>query len=463
MMGLWNSRVDRHWMPCAAFGLGWSLCFGLVACAGPSSQLASGPQVAAGPMVGHVAPDRARIWVQGDGPGWLGIEYRKPGRQGWLRLLGPGGRPFRGYLPPEQAFCRVLQLSALEPQTDYEFRLLNASGPLTEEAVGGFRTPPPPGQEEALRVAFGSCAGDWGLDPSQAIFQTVAEQEPDVFLWLGDNHYYSLQEREWQQPNSMWASWKRQRSKENLQALLRWTAHYAIWDDHDYGPDNSDKLFRWKWHALAMFQAYWANPAYGSHGTPGVWFRFRRGRVEFFCLDTRFHRDPNWMEAHDEKRLLGPVQSAWLKQALASSSADFKIIVSGNQVLAQYHPFESWHQFPAERRELLSFLQDRKISGVLFLSGDRHASEVIRWPEPFPYPLYEITSSPLAAGLYPPVADSEAPERLPGTSVGKENFGLLDFQWQPEPLIRYRALNAAGEDQHPAVEIRLSELQFDEN
>jgi alkaline phosphatase D len=62
---------------------------------------------------------------------------------------------------------------------------------------------------------------------------------------------------------------------------------------------------------------------------------------------------------------------------------------------------------------------------VVFLSGDRHLTELTRLEREGTYPLYDITISPLSAGAY---ADGKAnAASVPGTLVTQRNFALLDF------------------------------------
>ena len=59
-------------------------------------------------------------------------------------------------------------------------------------------------------------------------------------------------------------------------------------------------------------------------------------------------RDP------DRKTFLGARQLAWLKEGLAGSTATFKLIVCGNQMVSDGHANESWGvQFRAERDAFL--------------------------------------------------------------------------------------------------------------
>lgn len=63
------------------------------------------------------------------------------------------------------------------------------------------------------------------------------------------------------------------------------TAHVAIWDDHDYGPNDADGAYPLKGASLALFKRYWANPSYGLPETPGVFGLAPYGYVDILLLD----------------------------------------------------------------------------------------------------------------------------------------------------------------------------------
>ncbi len=66
---------------------------------------------------------------------------------------------------------------------------------------------------------------------------------------------------------------------------------------------------------------------------------------------------------------------------------------------------------------------------MLFISGDRHLSELIKRVEPNLYPLYDFTSSPLTSRVATIKTKEEEnnPARVPGTLVlGVRNFGIIE-------------------------------------
>ena len=130
------------------------------------------------------------------------------------------------------------------------------------------------------------------------------------------------------------------------------------------------------------------------------------GDADIFLTDNRWWRSADLLpdsvngKPNPEKKMLGDQQMEWLKNSLLYSTATFKIIVVGSQVLNPVSPFDKWRDFPSEYQELMDFLTEQKINGVLFLTGDRHHSEIIKVERPGTYPLYDITVSPLISGTH---------------------------------------------------------------
>ena len=403
----------------------------------------------AAPAILHGFADMSSItlWVQTDRAARVAVEFHP-------RTEPAKRRRVEGATRVEDDYALHLRLAGLEPGTSYRYQVLVDGRPTTEpgtfatQALWQYRTEPP-----ELAVAFGSCAylddrfsrpgPQWGGD--YGIFDAIAGQSPDLMLWLGDNVYFRAPE--WTSLEGMSARYRAMRAWPALRKLARATAHLAIWDDHDFGPNDSDGSFTMKGAALEAFKRYWANPAYGMPGVPGVFGMATLGDVDFFLLDNRFHRYPNRYPQVPEKAMFGPAQLEWLKQALVGSRATFKVIAAGGQFWNRRNRYESFGSYPAEQRALAEWLAERKIEGVLFLSGDRHFSELLRIERPGTYPLYEFTSSPLTAGPFRdlPADERENPEAVAGTIVTERSFGMLRFAGaRKERSVTFEAYAADG-------------------
>jgi len=178
--------------------------------------------------------------------------------------------------------------------------------------------------------------------------------------------------------------------------------------------------------------SYWANPSYGENGQ-GIYTKISHGDVDIFMLDDRTWRSAdNWDDSvagkpNPEKKMFGDKQMQWLREALVGSSATFKIIATGSQVLNPRSPFDCFRRFPAEYHPFMQFLREEKISGVVFLTGDRHHSEVIKVEGLTDYPMYDITVSPLTSGTHVFGADEkDNPFRVIGIDQ-KQNYGRISI------------------------------------
>lgn len=283
-----------------------------------------------------------------------------------------------------------------------------------------------------FRVALGSCVyinepeydrPGKGYGDNYSIFTSIYEKKPDVMLWLGDNTY--LREADWNTRTGILSRYSHTRNLPEMQPLLGSCANYAIWDDHDFGPNDSDRGFWNKSTTLEAFKLFWGNPSYGFDGKPGTTTTFEYGDAQFFLLDNRYYRSPNKRKTGD-RRILGKEQLEWLIDNLATSTATFKIIAIGGQVLNPVAKYENYTNYPEELNELLTAIERENISGVMFVSGDRHHTELTKLNRTGTYPLYDLTSSPLTSSSHADDGEQNT-WRVPGTLVNERNFSVLHF------------------------------------
>jgi alkaline phosphatase D len=73
----------------------------------------------------------------------------------------------------------------------------------------------------------------------------------------------------------------------------------------------------------------------------------------------------------------------------------------------------------------MHFIVTNKITGIIFLTGDRHYADVIRWQPDGGYPMYDVTSSPLTSGSYPSIKQTPEgtnPYRVVPEMVFDQNY-----------------------------------------
>jgi alkaline phosphatase D len=368
------------------------------------------------------------LWLQGARAEALEVDLRRGDEP-----AAPAAQVLRVPLDARSDFTESLVIGGLEPGTQYSYTVRAAKskaalarGTFGTQPYWHYRTDPP-----TVRIATGSCAymNDFRFDRpgkpyggGEEIFDSIAAARPDLMLWLGDNIY--LREAEYTSRDGINRRYRFYRSHPALQKLWSATPHVAIWDDHDYGPDNSDLSYSGRGWTREMFLRYWPLPY--TPPADGLYGKVLQGDVDIFMLDDRSYRDHDRWPG-DDKAMYGPKQMKWLKTALLYSRAPFKLIAGGSQFFNRASRSESWLRYPAESQDFLRFLAEARIPGVLFLSGDRHFTEHLRIERQGLYALNEFTISPLTSGPSSSLNDAERanPDLVRGSLLDERNFAIL--------------------------------------
>ena len=333
------------------------------------------------PMLGHVSASDARIWGKATGATKWSVRVSEHADLADARTIeGPA-------LAEATAFTGVALLADLQPATRYFYSVLLDGQPATSRPWPSFTTAPADGAKGRVRFAFGSCVGKepW-LDA--AMWADLDARTPvDLVLLLGDNHYANTPE-----PEKQRAAFIAHRDNAGFRSLFQHTPMYAIWDDHDFGVNDSDGTQKDKERSLRTFKEFFANPAFGEAENPGVYFKLTRGDIDFFMLDDRYHRSPNKAANDENKTMLGAKQLTWLKRELLASKATVKVIGAGGEWQVNGSD-DSWRSFQRERKEIFDLLAEHGMKNVLLLSGDRHFTAGYQLPEGF----LEICSGPIGS------------------------------------------------------------------
>ena len=391
-----------------------------------------------GPMVGYCEMKEAVIWLQTNKEAAVKIEYFANDAPSKVYTTG------NQTSDKEKAFTYHIILDQLQPGKKYTYAVfinnkkvsLPYETSFSSKKLWQWREDAPD-----FTVALGSCTyiNETELDrpgkpygSGYSIFESITQKNPDIMIWGGDNIY--LREADWDSSTGINHRYTHSRSIKEIQPLLAKTQNFAIWDDHDFGPNDADRSFYNKYLTQKAFKNFWGNKTYGmnSNQNEGVYSTFNWGDAQFFLLDDRFFKSPN-NRITGEKSILGQEQLEWLIDALSFSSASFKIIVIGGQVLNSVADNENYSNYPQEKEKLLKEILDNKIKGVLFISGDRHFTELSMLPRENTYPLYDWTVSPLTSGVASEkVLKENNVNRVAGSIITQNNFGTISFSGQKE-------------------------------
>jgi alkaline phosphatase D len=388
-------------------------------------------QIQSGPMVGHADYREVTLWVQTTKAAKVKFNYWEQGKptakKSTDEILTSKAKAFTASLIADDAFPGKIY--------DYEVvidgKIVKRPYPLTfkTQTLWQYRTDPP-----SFKFAFGSCT--YVAEPefdrpgnsyggNYEIFTSIASKKPDFMLWTGDNAYY--REVDYGSKGGMMKRMTHTRSLTEMQPLLGSASNYAIWDDHDYGPNNTDRSYVLKNSALDVFKTFWGNANYAFENE-GVTSTFEWADVQFFLLDDFWWKAPTELyHKNDRGDYLGEKQLQWLIDALSFSKAPFKIIVVGGQIINPVRVFENMSMFDKEREKLLAAITAAKIQGVLFVSGDRHHTIIHKIDRPGTYPLHDITVSPLTSGPGKPLNEEiNSQSVVEGTLVSERNFGMME-------------------------------------
>ena len=406
-------------------------------------------ELKSGPMLGYSEMREVIVWLQTTAKGKIQLNY-------WDQILP--NQIFKSEIVETDistAFTAKIILSLLEPGKKYGYQVLLNEKPLLfpyplefqTQSLWQWRTDPP-----AFSIALGSCAyiNDTPYDrpgkpygSNYHIFESILAKKPDAMLWLGDNTY--LRETDWNSRSGILYRYTHTRATPELQGLLGSVHHYAIWDDHDFGPDNSDRGFIHKEATLEAFRLFWGNPTSGLPDQNGITSQFQWADIDFFLLDNRFSRAPDERKT-GERTQFGKAQIEWLLDALKTSKAPFKMVATGGQFLSASAIAENHIKlYPEEREYLIKRIEEEGLTNIIFLTGDRHLTELTELKLPNGKFIYDLTVSPLTSGVNTN-PDSNV-LRVPGTLVTEHNFGLLTFSGKrQERKLTIKIFDAVGKE-----------------
>lgn len=409
-------------------------------------KIGHGQELISGPMLGYNEMREIQIWLQTNEKAEVRIEYWQTGSKDKIK-----SNPV--CTNEKDGFTAHLLCSNLEPGKSYEYQIQIDNKKVsdqiytfTTQSLWQYRTSPP-----KITFALGSCnyineekydRPGKGYGGNYEIFNSIQSKNPDFMMWLGDNAY--LREVDYTTRTGYIHRYTHSRAIPEIQNFLSSCHHYAIWDDHDFGPNDSNGSFSKKEIALDIFKSFWANNGYGADQENDISGQFTYGDLDFFLLDNRTHRtefDIQGMPA----QILGTAQIHWMIQALKTSKAAFKIVCIGGQFLNNQQVYENHSQYEDERQYILDLIEENEIKGVIFLTGDRHCAGLSRMELSNGSLIYDFTVSPLTSTAYDN-CDEGNDYLIDGTCFAERNFGLINVTGEfRKRQLEFELYNSKGE------------------
>ena len=292
------------------------------------------------------------------------------------------------------------ELQRLKPDTVYHYAL-EINGRVDWASRGRFRTFPP--GPSSFRMAFASCAK---TASANEVFDRIRENHPLFFMNMGDFHYLNISTNSVARYRN---AYDQVLSSLPQTLLYRDTAFVYMWDDHDYGGNNSNRKSSSHESARKAYAEYVPHyPLAAGGGDQPIYQSFDVGRVRFILTDLRSERDDVKKKDDESKSMMGTKQKEWFKQRLLEANGKFPLICWMSSVpwigepganpyafiKADQHGWfhhtnaiesasktnkpkpsveeDHWAVFASERREIADFVKANHISGLCILHGDSH-------------------------------------------------------------------------------------------
>ena len=329
-----------------------------------------------GPIVGATTPNSAKIFLRTNESAVVDIIYS----------ANPDLSAFNISVPfkttADTDFAKIFQLIDLTPSTVYYYIPRLNGIPALPLPYPSFTTFPSTYPSEFSFLVFTDFSDhirpQWGNGPA---IRSAGREKAEFALIGGDFSHSERQTLEGKRDIYKKMYDCNNTAQDLCKNIYRKMPIFHIWDDHDIGANNADKNYANKDIALQVYKEYMPAPPLANPNA-GIWYSFRYGQAEFFMLDVRSQRDPNSDPDGPSKSMLDgnnlgvQGQLLWFKNALKSSTARWKFIMSGSvfnpTTKGPPQAQDSWGAFRTEHDDLVAFIKNNGINGVIVLSGDLH-------------------------------------------------------------------------------------------
>ena len=323
------------------------------------------------------------------------------------------------FAEPEFGYSVHATIAGLAPGRPYWYRF--TSGAAASEPARAMTAPARNSTPGTLRFGFVSCANY--QHGHYAAYRHLAEENPDLVLFLGDYIYDSIDPKalpgrahsEGVETDTL-ARYRNRYAQYKLDPDLQKLHHNATglmtWDDHevqnDYANEWSQDLddpAQFLKRRAAGYRAFYEHMPLRASAQPSgammrLYDRYSFGDlIEFSVLDGRQYRSreacygPGKGGGHLEsntscpelqaeaRSMIGRAQENWLFDGLAQSRARWNVIAQDvlmaqlrrkNNAGENVFSTEPWDGYPASRKRLLQHVAESKVANPVVIGGDIH-------------------------------------------------------------------------------------------
>lgn len=271
-----------------------------------------------------------------------------------------------------------VEVAGLEAATTYRWALVERENGVAKarSPLATFRTAPAAGTSPKLRFAAVSCTANF-LDKT-SLERAAAEGPYDAFLLLGDTTYNDGAKT----LTEFRTKWRASLASSGWTSMRLQTAVVGTWDDHEIDNDFNPETLDPQVFSNAK-QTLFEHVPMRRDAAQRIWRKLSFGKTaDVFVLDCRGERKPSTRGSANPV-YLSREQMDWLKAGLEASTARFKILMNSVPITDFPAVFDAaandrWEGYAAQRTEILKFIDDERIGGVLWVSGDFHMASVGR-------------------------------------------------------------------------------------
>jgi phosphodiesterase/alkaline phosphatase D-like protein len=279
------------------------------------------------------------------------------------------GATFSSVVVPDSEFFIARHfIDGLAEDTQY-YWAPEVGGQLFTDNIGKFRTPKT--GAFSFKFAAASCANTLSNDP---IFDDIRTIAPLFFMHMGDMHYRDIA------VNSealFHAAYDEVFSQSRQHQLYHEVPTLYTWDDHDYGPNDSDATSPSREASVAAYRRRVPSPPLAESGaTDGIYYSFVIGRCLFIVSDLRSLRSPKTDPDTVDKVMMGATQEAWFVDLLNDDAHADKLIIWVSSLPWIGNPnaeSDFWRGYTHERTRIANAIRDAGVADrLLMVAGDAH-------------------------------------------------------------------------------------------
>lgn len=269
---------------------------------------------------------------------------------------------------PAKANYVKIALSNLDPDTEYFYRL-ELNGNIKERSSGNFRTFAD--ARKSFKIGFGSCLR---AESKRSGLRAAIDKDISFFLNTGDLHYDNNQVADL---GVFLNSFHKALTRKDLSYMGKRVPFVYMWDDHDYGPNNSDSTAPGRLESGEAYRGcipHYPLPTKELNGA--IYQAFTVNDARLILTDLRSKRDPNDKSDDEKKTMMGAEQLAWFLRELKESSLTHSLLIWVSSVpytAKKKKGADHWGGFTHERQVIANFVKEHRINNLMIISGDAHS------------------------------------------------------------------------------------------